>query len=216
MKTATSWYRLGLRGRLFMAFGVVAAPHRAGERQRDHLLRQPRPFASARSPKRACPRSPAPPKSSGPPARSPPPRRACSPQRIRPNATHALKGLAAARQDLEADHRRARRRGRGTAQQDRRSHPGKSRPADAVRRRAPDDCRCTAPRWSPALRKIASEARRKTGADGRRRRIHPDHRPADRGGQQGSRASFRRRWPRWPTTNWRRCRPSWSCAPNPI
>jgi hypothetical protein len=25
MKTATSWYRLGLRGRLFMAFGIVAA-----------------------------------------------------------------------------------------------------------------------------------------------------------------------------------------------
>jgi hypothetical protein len=25
MKTATPWYRLGLRGRLFMAFGVVAA-----------------------------------------------------------------------------------------------------------------------------------------------------------------------------------------------
>ena len=25
MKTAMSWYHLGLRGRLFMAFGVVAA-----------------------------------------------------------------------------------------------------------------------------------------------------------------------------------------------
>ena len=25
MQTATSWYHLGLRGRLFMAFGVVAA-----------------------------------------------------------------------------------------------------------------------------------------------------------------------------------------------
>jgi len=38
MKTATSWYHLGLRGRLFAAFGIVAALTGAGERQRDYHL----------------------------------------------------------------------------------------------------------------------------------------------------------------------------------
>ena len=86
MKTATSWYHLGLRGRFFAAFGVVAAltvlASSSAIISYDSLGRSLGAIAEKSLPEvRALRRS------SEPPVKSPPLRRAFSPQRMRPSAS---------------------------------------------------------------------------------------------------------------------------------
>ena len=73
--------------------------------------------------------------------------------RTRPSASTPSRFLTAARQDLTQAIGALAAEDAARLNKTARSYPGESRPADAVRRRAPDDCRRPAQRWSAGLRK---------------------------------------------------------------
>ena len=99
MKTATSWYRLGLRGRLFLAFGVVAAltvlASGSAIVSSDSLGRSLRAIAETSLPE--ITRASSVVRAAGEVAAAAPRLLAA---RDSAEREHALKGLAAARQDL--------------------------------------------------------------------------------------------------------------------
>ena len=184
MNAGTSWYHLGLRGRLFMAFGVVAAltvlASGSAIISYDSLGRSLGAISEKSLPEitRA---------SEVVQGRRRRRRRRTSPAR-RDGSGRARPRLQGS--DRGAPGTQARRSARSPPMTPRKLN----KTADRILVNLDRLMQSVAERQTIAAARdalvaepaqIASEARRKTVADGRRCRVHPDDGPADRGGQQG-------------------------------
>ena len=181
MKTAMSWYHLGLRGRLFIAFGVVAAltvlASSSAMISYDGLGRSLGAIADKSLPE--ITRASEVVRAAGEVAAAAPRLLAATDEAER---EHALKVLTAARQELtqsigalaaEDAARLNKTADRILVNLDRLTQ-------SVTERQTIGGLPGRACRQPP---EIAPEARRKISANGRRRRVHLDNRPADGGGQ---------------------------------
>ena len=207
MQTATSWYHLGLRGRLFMAFGVVAAltvlASGSAMISYDSLGRSIGAVAEKSLPE--ITRASEVVRAAGDVAAAAPRLLAATDKAER---EHAVKVLTAARQDLKqaigalaADDaaKLNKTADRILVNLDRLVQSAAERQAIADSQHAlVAGLRKSHQKLAEKLSPMADDAGFTLTLGLRRRRTRRTSR------------SSRRRWPRWLTTNWRRCRPSWS------